>query len=67
MKPDRSHKSLNFHKRGNLDIKHQATKEAAIVFPIADGVEDLEYYVTRMRLEEAGFKVLSAHRYTIEP
>jgi DNA-directed RNA polymerase subunit M/transcription elongation factor TFIIS len=35
-------------------------KEATIVFPIADGVEDLEYYVTRMRLEEAGFRVLSA-------
>lgn len=35
-------------------------KEATIVFPIADGIEDLEYYVTRMRLEEAGFKVLSA-------
>lgn len=35
-------------------------EEATIVFPIADGIEDLEYYVTRMRLEEAGFKVLSA-------
>ena len=35
-------------------------KESTIVFPIADGVEDLEYYVTRMRLEEAGFRVLSA-------
>ena len=31
-----------------------------IVFPVANGVEDLEYYVTRMRLEEAGFNVLSA-------
>jgi protease I len=31
-----------------------------IVFPIADGVEDLEYWVTRMRLEEEGYEVLSA-------
>ena len=31
-----------------------------IGFPVADGIEDLEYYVTRMRLEEAGFNVLSA-------
>lgn len=31
-----------------------------IVFPIANGVEDLEYYVTKMRLEEEGFKVLGA-------
>lgn len=35
-------------------------KKKTILFPIADGVEDLEYYVTRMRLEEAGFCVLSA-------
>ncbi|NCY10600.1 MAG: type 1 glutamine amidotransferase, partial [Actinobacteria bacterium] len=26
-----------------------------IIFPIADGVEDLEYWVTRMRLEEEGY------------
>lgn len=30
-----------------------------IVFPIADGVEDLEYWVTRMRLEEEGYTVRS--------
>lgn len=34
--------------------------KGTIVFPIADGVEDLEYYVSRMRLEEEGFKVLAA-------
>ncbi|NBO07642.1 MAG: hypothetical protein EBV22_05090, partial [Actinobacteria bacterium] len=31
-----------------------------IIFPIADGVEDLEYWVTRMRLEEEGYEVASA-------
>ena len=31
-----------------------------VLFPIADGVEDLEYWVTRMRLEEEGYQVLSA-------
>lgn len=30
-----------------------------IIFPIADGVEDLEYWVTRMRLEEEGYTVRS--------
>jgi len=30
-----------------------------VVFPIADGVEDLEYWVTRMRLEEEGYAVHS--------
>ena len=30
-----------------------------VVFPIADGVEDLEYWVTRMRLEEEGYTVRS--------
>lgn len=34
--------------------------KGTIVFPIADGVEDLEYYVTKMRLEEEGFRVLAA-------
>ena len=34
--------------------------KGTIAFPIADGVEDLEYHVTRMRLEEDGFKVVSA-------
>ena len=29
-------------------------KSGTIAFPIADGVEDLEFYVTKMRLEEAG-------------
>jgi protease I len=33
--------------------------KGTIAFPIADGVEDLEYHVTRMRLEEDGFKVVS--------
>lgn len=35
-------------------------KSGTIAFPIADGVEDLEFYVTKMRLEEAGYKVISA-------
>jgi protease I len=30
-----------------------------VIFPIADGVEDLEYWVTRMRLEEEGYRVRS--------
>jgi protease I len=30
-----------------------------VVFPIAEGVEDLEYWVTRMRLEEEGYRVRS--------
>lgn len=34
--------------------------ERLIIFPIADGVEDLEYWVTRMRLQEAGYTVRSA-------
>ena len=34
--------------------------KGTIAFPIADGVEDLEYHVTRMRLEEDGYKVVSA-------
>lgn len=34
-------------------------KSGTIAFPIADGVEDLEFYVTKMRLEEAGYKVIS--------
>jgi len=34
--------------------------EGIVVFPIADGVEDLEYWVTRMRLEEEGYTVRSA-------
>lgn len=34
--------------------------KGVIVFPIADGVEDLEFYVTKMRLEEEGFRVLAA-------
>ena len=34
--------------------------KGTIVFPIADGVEDLEFYVTKMRLEEEGFRVLAA-------
>lgn len=29
-----------------------------IVIPIADGVEDLEYHVPRMRLQEIGYEVL---------
>ena len=33
--------------------------KGTIAFPIADGVEDLEYHVTRMRLEEDGFKVVN--------
>mgnify|MGYP003338193797 CR=1 FL=1 len=32
--------------------------KGTIAFPIADGVEDLEYHVTRMRLEEDGYKVV---------
>ena len=35
-------------------------KKGTIVFPIADGVEDLEFYVTKMRLEEEGYRVLAA-------
>ncbi|CAB5239955.1 unannotated protein [freshwater metagenome] len=34
--------------------------KGTIAFPIADGVEDLEYHVTRMRLEEDGYTVVSA-------
>ena len=34
-------------------------RRGKIVFPIADGVEDLEYWVTRMRLEEEGYTVRS--------
>jgi protease I len=35
------------------------TGRGTVIFPIAEGVEDLEYWVTRMRLEEEGYKVLS--------
>lgn len=34
-------------------------RRGKIVFPIAEGVEDLEYWVTRMRLEEEGYTVRS--------
>jgi len=34
--------------------------KGTVAFPVADGVEDLEYHVTRMRLEEEGYKCVSA-------
>ena len=34
--------------------------KGTIAIPIAEGVEDLEYHVPRMRLEEEGYQVVSA-------